>query len=148
MRLFRGRGSGTEYPIETELVATNEPIEVALSSTESRGSNDTERHGEFPQRVRSHGHVAPVEHVSAEWSEVLPGIEARAVVTEQSAGERGTTDTTLTIRVHPEACPVLIEVDRAWHYYSEYHVDHGGTHYAVRVVRRSARRWPNLRLGS
>ncbi len=71
--------------------------------------------------------------LSAEWSRVLPGIEARAVANSWAIGDNGATDTTITIRVHPEACPVLIEVDRIWSYYSEHHDEFEASNYAVSV---------------
>ncbi len=84
--------------------------------------------------VRSGGRAAAFDGLSAEWSSVLPGIEARAAATQWSVGESGATDTTVTIRVHLKACPALIEVDRIWSYYSEHHNEFEATHYAVSMV--------------
>lgn len=135
MRLPRAQGRGTEYPIEVELVASDEPVEVVLSGTERHGGNDSGRRGDYPRRVTSGGRAASFEGLSAEWSSVLPGIEARAAASQWSIGESGATDTTVTIRVHPEACPALIEVDRIWSYYSEDHDEFDATNYAVSVTR-------------
>ena len=92
MRRPRAQGRGTEFPIELELVATDEPIEVALSSTERRGSNDSGRRGDCPRLVRSGGRTVPIGDLEAEWSSVLPGIEARVVARSWSIGDNGSTD--------------------------------------------------------
>lgn len=135
MRRPRAQGRGNEYPIELELVASDEPVEVVLLSTQRHGSNDSGRRGDYPRTVRSGGRAAAFEALSAEWSGVLPGIEARAVTSQWSIGESGATDTTVTIRVAPEACLALIEVDRISSYYSEDHNEFEATNYAVSVVR-------------
>ena len=82
MRRPRAQGRGTEYLIELELVASDESVEFALSSTQRHGSNDSGRRGDYPRRVTSGGRAAAFEGLSAEWSSVLPGIEARAATTE------------------------------------------------------------------
>jgi len=135
MRRPRAQARGTEYPIEVELVATDEPVEFVLSNTERHGSNDSGRRGDYPRRVTPGGRAAAFEGLSAEWSSVLPGTEARAAASQWSICESGATDTTVTIRVHPQACPVLIEVDRIWSSYSEDHDEFGATHYAVSAAR-------------
>ena len=102
-------------------MATDEPVEVVLSGTERHGGNDSGRRGDYPRRVTSGDRAAAFDGLSAEWSSVLPGIEARSAASRRSIGESGAADTTVTIHVHPEACPVLIEVDRIWSCYSEHH---------------------------
>ena len=142
MRRPRVQGRGTEYPDEVEHVATAELVEVTLSSTERHGGNDSGRRGDCPRRVKSGGRTIAFGDQSAEWSSVLPGIEARSTARSWAIGENGATDTTITIRVHPEACPVLIEVDRIWSYYSEHHDEFEASNYAVSVT--SGKRGTNV----
>jgi hypothetical protein len=52
-----------------------------------------------------------------------------------SDGRRGGLTKTYTIRVHPEACPVLIEVDQVQTYTSQYQNGFVDGHYAVSVVK-------------
>ncbi|MGA3056942.1 MAG: hypothetical protein ABSE70_02720 [Candidatus Limnocylindrales bacterium] len=117
MRLLRARGRGTEYPIEVELVATgDEPVEVVLSSTERHGSNDSGRQGDYPRRVTSGGRVAAFEDLSAEWSSVLPGVEARATAHRASPGRDSSGPQAFRLGI---ACD--LECDRSWKRISPHH---------------------------
>ena len=126
----------TEYLIRDKFVAEDQPIDVKLSTMDRYHSDGSSQEGEQPKRVRSGGTTAPIGGLSEEWSDILLGVEGRMVSNWWSDGSRGGLTKGFTIRVHPEACPVLIEVDYVHSYTSEYHNSFVDRHYAVSVVKR------------
>jgi hypothetical protein len=115
----------TDYPVEKELTAVAEPIELSFQSTESYGSNDMSSDVESPVSVLARGQVGQCAVLKEEWKTILPGVEGREEKWERRAGGGGYIEWKTTIRVAPEACPAVIRVIRS-HDYEAWDYDSGG----------------------
>ncbi len=123
-----------EYPITKEVVAADEPVEVAFRSLTHYGSRDTNRRLDEPCEIVSGGETRECPSFGRNWLEFLHGVEGRQEVGEWRAGGGGYVERDVIIRVAPDACPVIIHALARYSYESHDYNESDRRSYAVKVV--------------
>jgi len=97
--------NGIDYPLKKLIRARGEPVELSFSVAAYFGTHDVDESGDSLQIIRS-GKITCRELTGEmdQWNEILPGIEYIYQVSYGTNMRKSTE----SLRIQPNACPVLL----------------------------------------